>query len=717
MTQTLTASVTVLPGVGKVRAASYARLGITTVEQLLYHFPRAYENRGNIVTLAAAPDGEKCATVLTVATEPRISLIRRGMSLLKFRAYDDSGTAEITYFNQDYLKNSFQLGETYRFYGKVERFSGGRVKQFTLSSPAAELWDEDKPLPALYPVYPLTEGLSQKQIAQNIASAMSLTSENRGDILPDEIRRDMKLATLSYALRNIHAPEDLPSLAIAKRRLIFDEFFRFSLGTAIMAKQARVPCAVPCTNSDLTAFYQALPYALTGAQQRVIDDIRRDMASEMPMRRIVVGDVGCGKTVCAAAAMLIAVQNGRQAMLMAPTEILARQHAADLTELFAPMGLRVALLIGATPAAQKKAIYQALASTDPANRIDMVVGTHALLTEGVTLSAPALVITDEQHRFGAGQRAALAEKNRDMHMLVMSATPIPRTMALMLYGDLDLSRIDEMPPGRQRVDTFVVGESYRERLQAFIRKQIAEGGQVYIVCPAIEERECEPGEIALDELFDIDAAADKPPLKAAVSYAAELKDALPELADAIAFLHGGMKSREKDDIMRAFADGAIKILVSTTVIEVGVNVPNACLMIVENAERFGLSQLHQLRGRVGRGKRKSYCVLVSDAKGETARKRLETMRTTFDGYQIAEEDLTLRGPGDFFRVGSGQTIRQSGGIRFRLADLCDENDSDLMTQAATAARALLSTDPDLTGHPDLRRTVEDLFCVDSGTLS
>ena len=550
-------------------------------------------------------------------------------------------------------------------------------------------------------------------VAQNMASAMSLTAENRGDVLPDDIRHARGLCTLSYALRNIHTPEDLPSLAIAKRRLIFDELFRFSLGTAIVARQSRRACALPCTENDLSEFLTALPYRLTGAQMRAIEDIRRDMASDIPMRRILVGDVGCGKTVCAAAAMLIAVQSGRQAMLMAPTEILARQHAADLADMFEPMGLRVALLIGATPAAQKKVIYERLASPDPARRIDMVIGTHALLTEGVTLAAPGLVITDEQHRFGAGQRAALAEKNRGMHMLVMSATPIPRSMALMLYGDLDLSRIDEMPPGRQRVDTFVVGESYRERLNGFIRKQVAEGGQVYIVCPAIEEREVEAGEVTLSEIFDTER--DKPPLKAAISYADELRQQLPELSDAIAFLHGGMKSREKDDIMHRFAAGQISVLVSTTVIEVGVNVPNACLMIVENAERFGLSQLHQLRGRVGRGKRKSYCVLVSDAQGETAKKRLETMRTTYDGYRIAEQDLALRGPGDFFRIGAVQSIRQSGGIRFRLADLCD--DSELLTQAAESARGLLEEDPQLEDHAELKRTVAELFCVESGTLS
>ncbi len=712
MQHTLTAPVTALPGVGKVRAAAYGKLGISTVEHLLYHFPRAYENRGNIAPLSAAPEGEKCALLLTVATEPKLSRIRRGMTLLKFRAYDDSGTAEITYFNQDYLKSTFRLGATYRFYGKVERFSGGRVKQFTLSSPAAEPWDEDKPLPALYPVYPLSEGLSQKQISQNIAAAMSLTAQNRGDTLPDEIRHDRELCTLSYALSRIHAPGDLPSLAIARRRLIFDEFFRFSLGTAIMARTSRAATARPCRESDISDFIASLPYALTGAQERAIADIRRDMAGTIPMRRIIVGDVGCGKTVCAAAAMLMAVRSGRQAVLMAPTEILARQHAADLSEMFAPLGIEVALLIGATTAAQKKAIYERLADPDPSRRISMVVGTHALLSEGVAFAAPGLVITDEQHRFGAGQRAALAEKNGEMHMLVMSATPIPRTMALMLYGDLDLSRIDEMPPGRQRVDTFVVGESYRARLNAFIRKQVAEGGQVYIVCPAIEERDCEPGEVSAAELFDMNE--ERPPLKAAVSYAAELREALPDLASAIAFLHGGMKSREKDDIMHRFAAGELKILVSTTVIEVGVNVPNACLMVVENADRFGLSQLHQLRGRVGRGKRKSYCVLVSDAKGETARKRLDTMHTTYDGYRIAEEDLALRGPGDFFRVGEA-SIRQSGGLRFRLADLCD--DSDLLTSAATAARDLLSSDPDLQDHPELRRTVEELFCVDSGTLS
>ena len=403
---------------------------------------------------------------------------------------------------------------------------------------------------------------------------------------------------------------------------------------------------------------------------------------------------------------------------MAPTEILARQHAADLTDLFAPMGLRVALLIGAMSAAQKKAVYEALASPDPARRVDMVVGTHALLTDNVTLAAPSLVITDEQHRFGAAQRATLAEKNQDMHMLVMSATPIPRTMALMLYGDLDLSRIDQMPPGRQRVDTYVVGESYRPRLQTFIRKQIDEGGQVYIVCPAIEDRACEPDEITLDELFAGESVASRPPLKAALTYTEELRDALPELSDAIAYLHGGMKSREKDDIMHRFASGQLKILVSTTVIEVGVNVPNANLMIVENAERFGLSQLHQLRGRVGRGKRKSYCVLVSgtDKDGDSnAAKRLSTMKTTYDGFEIAERDLALRGPGDFLSGNADSTIRQSGGVRFRLAALCD--DTGLLNTAFARARALIDTDPELSAHPLLRQSVDRIFTLSPDTIS
>ena len=402
---------------------------------------------------------------------------------------------------------------------------------------------------------------------------------------------------------------------------------------------------------------------------------------------------------------------------MAPTEILARQHYADLAPTFEAMGISCALLIGATTAAEKRRIKTALCESDPHKRLAVVIGTHALLSDGVSFAAPGLVVTDEQHRFGARQRAQLSEKNAHAHLLVMSATPIPRSLALVLYGDLELSKIDEMPPGRQRVDTCVVDESYRERLNGFIRKQVEAGGQVYVVCPAVEEKETEPDEVALcDILPDGTQKEEQPPLKAAVKYAEELQEVFPEWR--VGFLHGKMKSAEKDVTMHAFSTGEIQILVSTTVIEVGVNVPNACLMIVENAERFGLSQLHQLRGRVGRGSRKSYCVLVTSgtgAVGEKSRARLDTMHTTYDGYAIAEQDLVQRGPGDFLGNSDGGAVRQSGGLTFRLADAGE--DSSLLTDATADARALLTDDPTLSATPLLAARVGAMFEIEEGLIS
>ena len=403
---------------------------------------------------------------------------------------------------------------------------------------------------------------------------------------------------------------------------------------------------------------------------------------------------------------------------MAPTEILARQHYADLAPIFERLGISCALLIGATTAAQKKKIKSALSCADPALRLQVVIGTHALLSDGVEFAAPGLVVTDEQHRFGARQRALLSEKSTHAHLLVMSATPIPRSLALVLYGDLDISRIDEMPPGRQRVDTFVVDESYRARLHGFIRRLTDEGGQVYVVCPSIEEAESEADEVELSEVFpDGIHRIERPPLKAAITYAEELKTAFPDLS--VAFLHGKMKSGEKDAVMKEFSEGRTHILVSTTVIEVGVNVPNACLMIVENADRFGLSQLHQLRGRVGRGKRKSYCVLVATGEGnavsQSSRARLEVMRTTYDGYHIAEQDLAQRGPGDFLASGEGGTVRQSGGLSFRLADAGE--DATLLTDASIDAREILQADPALDAHPTLLARIRETFAVETGLIS
>ncbi|MBR2020078.1 MAG: ATP-dependent DNA helicase RecG [Clostridia bacterium] len=705
--------VTVLAGVGKARAASYEKLGIRTLGDLIRHYPRAYENRGDIRLLAdALPDG-KSALILTVASEPKCVRLRSHKSFLKFRAFDESGSCEIVYFNQDYLKNQFPVGSVFRFFGKVER-SG---RKFTMSSPVAEPWSEFAQLPPLWAVYRMTEGITPKQIAKDIGAALALLAAAKEDPLPASLRERRGLCTLAYAEEHIHRPNSWQSLSIARRRLVYDEFFCFALGAAITHRSSREKGAPICANGDVSALTSRLPYRLTSAQERAIAEIRADMAKDIPMSRMIVGDVGCGKTVCAAAAMLIAVQNGRQAALMAPTEILARQHYADLEPIFTRLGISCALLIGATTAAQKRNIKASLASPEPSERLQVVIGTHALLSDGVEFAAPGLVVTDEQHRFGARQRALLSEKNLHAHLLVMSATPIPRSLALVLYGDLDLSKIDEMPPGRQRVDTFVVDESYRTRLNGFIRKQITEGGQVYVVCPAVEEQETASDELTLSEIGEDGARREEhAPLKAAVSYAKDLQTEFPDAR--VAFLHGKMKSAEKDAVMQAFSAGEVQILVSTTVIEVGVNVPNACLMIVENAERFGLSQLHQLRGRVGRGTRKSYCVLVTGgtgAVGETSRARLDTMRSTYDGYAIAEQDLAQRGPGDFLGSTATGTVRQSGGLTFRLAD--SGADVSILTDATADARELLTLDPTLRHHPLLGSRVFAMFDLAPGMIS
>lgn len=714
---------TSLGGIGDKRAEQYAKLGITCIRDLVYHFPRAYEDRGDVCLLSDTQSeerqGQRVSVILTVSTEPRRSRLKNRMTLLKFRAFDDSGTCEIAFFNQDYLFNTFPIGSVFRFYGKVEKLGKG----YAMTGPAYEPYAEGTSLPDLYPVYPLTEGISNKVMTAAVDQVLDTAAARIEDPLPDDVRARYNLCTLAYALRNIHRPPDFASLHTAKCRLAFDEFFRFALGLGTVGRQARDTGAPVCvvSDADMRAFTSILPYALTGAQKRAIADIRRDMASETAMNRMLVGDVGCGKTICAAAAMYIAIRAGRQAAIMAPTGILASQHAADLIPLFEKLGIRGALLTGSTTAAQKKKIYAALASDDPTARLDFVVGTQALLSAGVQFAAPGLVISDEQHRFGVHQRATLSEKNRHAHLLNMSATPIPRSLALVLYGDLDVSRIDEMPPGRQRVDTYVVDESYRARLDAFIRKNVAAGGQVYVVCPAVEQTdEDDAGLIPLgadfgaggrDGLKASGSAFSLPPMKAAVQYADELKERLPELS--VAFVHGKMRPAEKDAVMQSFAAGEIQVLVSTTVIEVGVNVPNACLMLVENAERFGLSQLHQLRGRVGRGSRKSYCILIRQGGGDTAKARLEVMRTTYDGFRIAEQDLAQRGPGDFLAADPTGGIRQSGGFRLRLAE--GWPDGALMDRAFEEARAVLAADPDLSAHPLLLDMVQESFS-DAGDI-
>ncbi len=715
--QSTAKSIRTLKGVGDVRARALEKMGIFTLGDLLYHFPRAYQNRGDIRLIANAPIGERCAFLLTVASEPQASRVKNRMTLIKFRAFDESGSIEIVFFNQPYVKDIFHVGMTFRFWGALTI----AAKRRQLASPIYEESVEGEPLPGFIPVYSTTEGVSQKVLAGLIDQAIHQALPSLSDPLPEHIREKEGLPTLHFAIRAIHAPTDSRSLDRALRRVVFDELFTLGLAVSLSKSEREIALTDACAPTSMEPLTSVLPYELTGAQKRVINEIYADMTGRghgkrcPAMRRILIGDVGCGKTICAAAAILIAVASGKQAALMVPTSILAHQHFADLAPLFSAMGYDAALLTGATKAKERKEILARLA--DDENPLPLVIGTHALLSENVRFSRLALTITDEQHRFGVMQRAALKEKYEGSHTLVMSATPIPRTLAHVLYGDLSVSKIDEMPRGRERVDTFVVGESYRSRLNAFIRRQVEDGGQVYIVCPSIEEKTDpeEDGAIPLDSLsFRGTAFADTPPLKNAIDFSAELAREFPDIS--VALLHGKMKQAEKDAVMTDFVSGKVKILVSTTVIEVGVNVPAATLMIVENAERFGLSQLHQLRGRVGRGSKKSYCILVSDSNGETARARLDAMRTTYDGYEIAERDLALRGPGDFFSTASGEA-RQSGGLSLRLAACCD--DTALMQAAFSAASDITAIDPTL-AHPEheaLKNAVERLFTMNMHTIS
>lgn len=672
-----------IKGVGEQKAKALEKLGIRTLQDLISYFPRAYDDRRGIVKIKDLQDGESACVEAMVAATPTLSRIRKGLELVKLRAVDESGTLDITFFNQAYRKTSLIPGETYTFYGKAE----GNLLRKTMTNPVVEKEGRRELTGRIVPIYPLTAGISQLTLIRAMEQGLAACRNLLADPLPDEVRQEHGLCHTGYAYEKIHFPGDEKELADARRRLVFEELFLLAIGLKKLRRRRDGLRCCPFEDTDLSAFYAALPFSLTGAQQRAIGEILADFASGRPMNRLVQGDVGSGKTMVAAAAMACAVRNGCQAALMAPTEILAEQHYQGLGPLMEKLGISCVLLTGSLTAKQRR---EALGRLER-GEAQVAIGTHALISADVAYQHLGLVVTDEQHRFGVDQRAALSAKGENPHLLVMSATPIPRTLALIIYGDLDVSVIDELPPGRQKIDTFAVTSAYHQRVWEFIRRQVAEGRQAYMICSMVEENDTIPDE-----------------RKAVTEYAKMLQtQVFPELK--VGYVHGRMKAKEKETVMAAFAAGEVHILVSTTVVEVGVDVPNATVMVVEDADRFGLSQLHQLRGRVGRGQHKSYCILISDNRNEETRQRLQVMTKTTDGFKIAEEDLRLRGPGDFF----GQ--RQHGLPALKVADLsCD---MALLQEARAAAETLMEQDPALQDHPLTALRVEQLFAAKGDTLN
>ncbi|MCD8088381.1 MAG: ATP-dependent DNA helicase RecG, partial [Oscillospiraceae bacterium] len=563
-----------LKGVGEARAKAMEKLGIHTLRDLLNYFPRAYEDRRAVCAIADAPLEIPVCVRAMVASPPVASYVRRGMELLKLRAVDESGSVDITWFNQAYLRSQLETGQTYIFYGRVSE----QGRRRTMTNPVFEREGKQGVVTGrILPVYRLTAGVPQKLLISAMEQALVACGSRMPDILPPALCRRLNLAQAPYAYENIHFPRDEQALEQARNRLVFEELYVLAAALAMLREKRTEEAGRSFQALPMDEFWAALPFEPTAAQRRAVDEAAGDMASGVPMNRLLQGDVGSGKTLVAAALMWLAVKNGFQAAFMAPTEILAEQHYATLSQLLEPLGVRVVKLTGSMTAVQKRQVNGLLSL----GQADVAVGTHALISGGVSFFDLGLVVTDEQHRFGVAQRSALAEKGQKPHMLVMSATPIPRTLALIIYGDLDISVLDELPPGRQKVDTFAVGEDMHPRIWRFVRRLVGEGRQVFIVCPMVEENEELP-----------------PSVKSAQSYAKTLQtEVFPDLR--VGCVHGRMKAKEKDAVMTAFAAGELDILVATTVIEVGVDIPNAALMIVENADRFGLSQLHQLRGRVG----------------------------------------------------------------------------------------------------------------------
>lgn len=655
MAMTLTMPITILKGIGEKRASDYSRLGINTIKDMIEFYPRTYEVSMGFSRINEVNDS---GTFLVRGTICATTTTRRAGRLMMTSTVirDRTGEIGVTWFNQAYLKKHLSMGREIILKGKVV-YKYNKL-QFTspklMNQKDLEYFSDHSVLP----IYPISKGVSQRTIRLTIAEAIKHAGDEIRDFLPSEIKAKYDLADLDFALNQVHYPDGEASLERGRRRLIFDEFLLFQLGLmSLKEDQVKIENQFDFTKCErYDKMRQSLPYSLTGAQVKVMDEILVDLRSPYNMNRLIQGDVGSGKTIISAMAMMLAVENGYQAALMAPTEVLAKQHFISLKEAFNGLNVRVGLLVGSMTKKQKLDVYYLLEE----GLIDLVIGTHAVIQEGVRFNQLALVITDEQHRFGVKQREVLAGKGHYPHVLVMSATPIPRTLALILYGDMDVSIIDEMPPGRQEIDTYSVNTTYRERIQQFMLKEVDAGRQCYVVCPKVEESE-------EDELADV------------ISYSKELGDVMPSHV-VVEYLHGKMRPKEKNAIMQRFVEGEIHILVSTTVIEVGINVPNATVMLIENAERFGLAQLHQLRGRVGRGQHKSYCVLMTDAKTSNTKKRMQVMTDSTDGFVIAEKDLELRGHGDLLG------LRQSGVPAFKIANIME--DAKTLKEASEVARML-----------------------------
>lgn len=649
----------VIKGIGEKTEKLFEKLGIVTVQDLLEHYPRGYEEFEKPTPISTIYEGAVMAIEASITATPKVKRVRN-LQIVNVQVKDTSGTVLLTWFNMPFLQKTLRSGYHYIFRGKVSRKNGVLVMEQPGIYQRESYY---KLLRVLQPVYPLTQGITNTMISKAIKQVLSELTLAR-DYIPRAITKEYNLMDRTKAIREVHFPKDRDSMRKARQRLVFDEFFLYALAMRKLKERKVVLRSdyrmKECQDCD--RLIESFPYSLTKAQLRVWEEVKRDLQGEYVMNRLIQGDVGSGKTVLAILALLMAVKNGYQGCFMVPTEVLAKQHYKSLDQISAKFGVEICLLVGSMTAKEKREAYERIKS----HKADIIIGTHALIQERVEYDSLGLVITDEQHRFGVKQREALMSKGGNPHVLVMSATPIPRTLAIILYGDLDISIVDELPAERLPIKNCVVDTNYRPNAYRFIAKQIAEGRQAYVICPMVDESE----EVEAENVIE---------------YTERLKEALPSNI-SVEFLHGKMKPKDKNDVMERFSDGRIQLLVSTTVVEVGVNVPNATVMMVENAERFGLAQLHQLRGRVGRGEHQSYCIFVCGSNSKEAWERLEILNKSNDGFYIAGEDLKLRGPGDIFG------IRQSGEMDFKLGDIYQ--DAAVLKSAADAVKQLRKEEVD-----------------------